>query len=287
MIYTLTMNPSLDYYMWVDELQIGKTNRSDKESILLGGKGLNVSKTLYELGVDSTAICVVAGFVGDEIEKRLKNEGYLSYIIKVQGDSRINVKLKSDVESEINASGPLLNEDNLNDILKIFWNLNKDDIVVLSGSLLKNVPVDFYKKIVDIARKKGAKAVIDTSGAPLKEAIGAGVFLVKPNLLELSQIFKVDIKGLSEVKEYARKLLSMGAENVLVSMGDKGSIFVNENMSIYKEAIKCKPNNTVGAGDAMVAGFIKGYIEREDFEYAMEVATECANKVVKEIWIKD
>lgn len=279
MIYTLTMNPSLDYYMWVENLEIGKTNRSNKEIILLGGKGLNVSKTLYELGIDSTAICVVAGFVGEEIEKCLKNEGYKSCIIKAQGNSRINVKLKSDVESEINASGPLLNEDNLNDILKVFWNLNKDDIVVLSGSLHKNVPVDFYKKIVDIAREKGAKTVLDTSGAPLKEAIGVGVFLVKPNLSELEGLFNVSIKSLAEVETYARKVCKLGAKNVLVSLGKDGCLFVNDSECIYKEALKGKVINTVGAGDAMVAGMIAGIADGRDWSETLELALQCAGRV--------
>ncbi len=287
MIYTLTMNPSLDYYMWVDELQIGKTNRSDKESILLGGKGLNVSKTLYELGVDSTAICVVAGFVGDEIEKRIKEQSYQSKIIRVNGNSRINIKIKSKEESEINASGPKLTEEDLDAMLNEFANIKEEDVVILSGSLPKGVAKDFYAKIIENVKRTKAKVIVDTSGEVLKNAVTSGVFLVKPNLVELSELFDTEIEDMKKVEHYARKLLGMGAENVLVSMGEHGSIFVNEKETIYKEAIKGKVVSTVGAGDAMVAGFVKGYLDGKRFEDAMEVAVECANKVVKEIWIKD
>lgn len=277
MVYTLTLNPSLDYGVWVKDFELGKTNRSNKEIFTLGGKGLNVSTVLSNLGVESTAICVVAGFVGDEIEKRLKDAKFISKIIKsYKGNSRINVKIQSEKETEINAGGPDLSQEELHRVLQEFLKVKKDDIVILSGSLPKNVDAGFYRDIIDLVKEVGAKVVVDATKETLKSAVMGKPFLVKPNVQELEELFGVPLNSIEEIKRYGILLRSMGAENVLVTMGEKGSMLVSEAGIMIQETVEGVVISSVGAGDSMIAGFVSGYLEKKDLKYALELGTACA-----------
>lgn len=272
MIYTVTFNPALDYIVNMDNLKLGETNRSTSEMILSGGKGINVSIVLKNLGFDNVALGFVAGFTGEEIENGTRKLGITTDFIHLkEGLSRINVKLKANEETEVNGTGPIISEDELNALYGKLENLKKDDILVLAGSVPNTLPQDIYEKIMEMLQDKGIKIVVDATKDLLLNVLKYKPFLIKPNNHELSEIFGVEIKTEQKIIDYAKKLQDKGARNVLVSRAGDGAILIAENGDIYKSpAPKGKVVNSVGAGDSMVAGFIAGYLKNNSYEEAFK-----------------
>lgn len=281
MIYTITFNPALDYIVRVEDFKVGSVNRTNYEEIYAGGKGINVSIVLNNLGVSNKALGYIAGFTGDEIERRVKEFGCQTDFIKLSnGMSRINVKLKSNKESEINGQGPHINEEALNSLYKKLEKLESGDILVLAGSIPTTLPKDIYENIMDRLLEKGINIIVDATGDLLKNVLKYKPFLIKPNHHELGELFDVELKEKDEIIKYAKKLQEMGARNVLISMAGDGAIFITENNDVLvSEVPKGKLVNSVGAGDSMVGGFIAGYIKNNNFEEAfkMGVATGSAS----------
>lgn len=260
MIYTLTLNPALDYHLGLPSLKLGETNRSVNESIVIGGKGINVSLMLQNFGVQSVALGFLAGFSGEEILKRLRNESFESDFVFLQnGFSRINVKIKAQEESEINANGPIPTQDEIHSLTQKLCNLTSKDILVLSGSLAKAMRSDFYAQVM---KECEALVVLDVSGEPLELGLSYAPFLIKPNKAELEAMFAKKLTDKQEVFECAKILQEKGARNVLVSLGGEGAVFLDENQNRYTLKVpKGELLNSVGAGDSMVAGFLVGYLQ--------------------------
>ncbi len=271
MIYTVTFNPALDYIIKVPGYTEGMVNRTSEEKFLAGGKGLNVSVVLANLGVVNTALGFTAGFVGDIIEEMTNVPGLKCDFIRLgSGVSRINVKIKAEHETEINGRGP-----DIGDIeLKVFYEkldkLKDGDILVLAGSVPASMPKNVYCDIMEFLSNKHIRTVVDATGELLVSTLKYKPFLIKPNLAELEEIFKIKLFGDEAIIDCAKRLIGMGAENVIVSMGKDGAIMVTENGDVLRcAAPEGKRVNTTGAGDSMVAGFIAGYIEKNDYEYAL------------------
>lgn len=273
MIYTVTFNPSLDYIVQVDNFKTGIVNRTTNELILAGGKGINVSIVLKNLGHESTAFGFVGGFTGDALKESLKQQGISTDFITVQeGFTRINVKMKSDDETEINGQGPRITNDNINELYSKLDALNEDDILVISGSIPSTLPSDMYENIMSRLDGKNIRIIVDATRNLLVNVLKYHPFLIKPNNIELGEIFDVELKTREEVIPYAKKLQELGARNVLVSMAGEGAVFVSEEGDIYESnAPKGTVVNSVGAGDSMVAGFLAGVIEKKDYRYAFEM----------------
>lgn len=280
MIYTTTLNPSIDYIVKVLDFKEGETNRSYYEIKIPGGKGIMVSKLLNNLGINSRNIGFIGGNTGDFIEKSLREMGIGTDFTKIKDDSRINIKLKTDVETEINAKGPKITLKEENSFFEKIKNIKEDDLVVLSGSIPNSLSNDFYERIVVELNKKNIQFIIDTTGKKLLKVLKYKPFLIKPNKKELEELFNVEVNSIEEIIVYGRKLLDLGAENVIVSLGAKGAVFVNKDMSIYTPVIKGKLVNSVGAGDSMVGGFIFGIENKlsveESFKWAVASGTATA-----------
>lgn len=281
MIYTVTFNPSLDYIFTVDNFRLGLTNRTTSELILPGGKGVNVSIVLKNLSYDSTALGFIAGFTGDEIERRLKEMGLSTDFIRIpEGISRINCKLKSVDGTEINGMGPKIGKDQLDALMKRLDSLQEGDILFLSGSIPASMPSDIYSRIMKMLDGRGIMTVVDATRDLLTNVLQYHPFLIKPNNHELGEIFGVELDTRDSVIPYAKKLQEQGARNVLVSMAGEGAVLVAEDGSEYQSpAPKGKLVNGVGAGDSMVAGFVAGWLEKNDYEHAfhMGLATGSAS----------
>jgi 1-phosphofructokinase len=261
MIYTVTFNPSLDYIASCDDFTLGQTNRTTKEIIYPGGKGINVSIVLRNLGLDTTALGFLAGFTGGEIKRLILKEGIQNEMIEVNnGFSRINIKLRSSQESELNGMGPSIDEQSIKKLYQKLDNLTSDDILVLAGSIPSSMPSNIYSDIMDYLKDKNMKIVVDATKDLLLNVIPYKPFLIKPNNHELGELFNVKLNTREEVVPYARKLIELGARNVLVSLAGEGAVLVDENGEVYSsKAPKGKVINSVGAGDSMVAGFLYGY----------------------------
>lgn len=272
MIYTITFNPSLDYVIHVDHFQTGTINKTTFEEILPGGKGINVSVVLSNLGHDSTALGFMAGFTGKEIEEKLKQFGCDTDFIHVEnGLSRINVKMKSDQETEINGMGPDIQPKHIEELFHKLDNLTSDDILVISGSIPKTLPDDMYEQIMARLQEKNIPIIVDATNTLLLKVLKYHPFLIKPNNHELGEIFDVTLNTRQEVIPYAKKLQELGARNVLISMAGEGAVFVGENGEILEtSAPKGTVVNSVGAGDSMVAGFIAGYLETKQYATAFK-----------------
>lgn len=272
MIYTITLNPSLDYLVEVENLELGMTNRTKKESTFPGGKGINVSMVLHNLGFENTALGFLAGFVGAEIEKRVKDCGITTDFIHLkEGNSRINVKIQNVDGTEINGMGPEISEDALNTLKNKLAKLTKGDVLVLAGSIPKSIPDSIYKEIMKALENQGVMVVVDATRALLINVLEHHPFLVKPNHHELGEIFGVKITTREEACVYAKKLRELGAVNVLVSMGGMGAVLVDENGKVHeKEAPKGNVIHTVGSGDSMVAGFLAGWLKYHSYEVAFQ-----------------
>lgn len=273
MIYTITFNPALDYIMSVPHCIEGQVNRTETEKLLAGGKGINVSYVLNNLGVENTALGFIAGFTGGEIERILKDAGCRTDFIRLDdGFSRINVKIKSDKETEINGQGPDIPQSAIDALYKRLDALQSGDILVLAGSIPKTLPSSAYCDIMARLDGRGLDIVVDATGDLLVNVLKYKPFLIKPNNHELGEIFNVELKTRDEVVPYAKKIREMGARNVLVSMAGEGAVFVGEDGSVYQsEAPRGKVVNSTGAGDSMVAGFICGCTESGDFQTALKM----------------
>lgn len=281
MIYTVTFNPSLDYIVSVKDFRPGMTNRMSSELMLAGGKGINVSIVLGNLGIKSTALGFIAGFTGDEIVRRLHNGGINSEFIKINdGISRINIKLKSIDGTEINGQGPHIDSSHIEQLMNRLRRLESGDVLVLAGSIPAGISDNIYKDIMDMLKDKGVQIVVDATSRLLTNVLEYNPFFIKPNQHELGDIFNVTLNTQEEVIPYALKLKKMGAVNVCVSMGGKGAILVADDGNVYKaKAPDGILKNSVGAGDSLVAGFLSGWIEKKDYEYAFRkgVATGSAS----------
>ena len=277
MIYTVTFNPALDYVVTVNHFTLGRVNRTVRENIFYGGKGINVSALLANLGYKSTALGFVAGFTGDEIERGVKELGFQSDFIKVgKGMSRINLKLKSDEESEINGMGPEITAGDVKVLFDKLSGLEPGDVLVLSGSIPACIDADIYERIMEMLDGRGIRIVVDAEKDLLLNVLKYHPFLIKPNNHELGQMFGVTVTTDEDIAAYAGKLQEMGAVNVLVSMAKDGAILVAEDGSIYRQGVaRGTVKNSVGAGDSMVAGFIAGYLETGDYRYALKLGTAC------------
>lgn len=280
-IYTVTFNPSLDYIVSVKDFRPGMTNRTSSELMLAGGKGINVSIVLGNLGIKSTALGFIAGFTGDEIVRRLHNSGINSEFIKINdGISRINIKLKSIDGTEINGQGPHIDSSHIEQLMNRLRRLESGDILVLAGSIPAGISDNIYKDIMDMLKDKGVQIVVDATSRLLTNVLEYKPFFIKPNQHELGDIFNVTLNTQEEVIPYALELKKMGAVNVCVSMGGKGAILVADDGNVYKaKAPDGILKNSVGAGDSLVAGFLSGWIEKKDYEYAFRkgVATGSAS----------
>lgn len=270
MIYTVTFNPSLDYIVSVDDFKLGMTNRTDSEMIFAGGKGINVSLVLNNLGFESTALGYVAGFTGDEISRRIKKAGINAEFISVEkGLSRINLKLKSIDGTEINGRGPVITKEDVDKLMDRLNKLKEGDILVLAGSIPSCMPDDIYMNIMQALKNKNVLTVVDATSSLLMNVLEYNPFLIKPNHHELGEIFGVAINTKEQAVPYAKELKQKGAKNVLVSMGGDGAVLVADDNSVYMaDAPKGKLKNSVGAGDSMVAGFLTGWLESKDYKTA-------------------
>ncbi len=291
MIYTVTLNPSLDYVVDVDDFELGRTNRAVSERLYAGGKGINVSFVLKNLGFESTALGFSAGFTGEEIKKQIQERGITENLITVlNGQSRINIKLRGQQETEINGMGPDIEKEHIQQLLKKLSVLSTGDYLILAGSVPMKINDTIYYDLLKTLDKKGIKAVVDTTGDLLLNVLKYHPFLIKPNIHELSELFSTEIKTKEEVVQYGLKLQDMGAQNVIVSMAGDGAVFICENGEIYKsEAPKGVVKNSVGAGDSMVAGFLAGFCETKDFAKAfkMGVCTGSASAFSEDLATKE
>lgn len=291
MIYTVTFNPSLDYVVNVPDFETGKVNRTTGETIFPGGKGINVSIVLNNLGIDNKALGFTAGFTGDALITLLKERGVSSDFIKIdEGMTRINVKLRSDEETEINGQGPVITEQHIGDLYEKLDYLDEDDYLVLAGSIPKSMPRTAYKDIMQRLYEKNIKIIVDATNELLLNALSYKPFLVKPNIHELGDVFGVTINDKDDVVKYGRKLMDMGAKNVLVSMAGDGAILLAEDGNVYHTAApEGEVKNSVGAGDSMVAGFIAGYIDKKNYEdaFKMGVCTGSASAFSEELATKE
>ena len=291
MIYTVTFNPSLDYIVSVDDFKLGLTNRTSSELILPGGKGTNVSTVLKNLGLESTALGFVAGFTGNEIVKRLNDMGIKSDFISIEnGISRINLKLKSIDGTEINGAGPDISEEKVNELRDKLNQLKEGDVLVLAGSIPSSMSDNIYRDIMADLKDRGVMIVVDATKDLLLNVLEYHPFLIKPNNHELGEIFDVKLTTREEVIPYGRKLQEKGARNVLVSMAGEGAVLIAEDGQVFDApAPKGKLINGVGAGDSMVAGFVEGWIEKQDYEYAfhMGVASGSASAFSENLATKE
>ena len=279
MIYTVTLNPSIDYIVRLDELKTGITNRTTSEEYYIGGKGINVSCVLAELGIKSTALGFVAGFTGEAIEKGLKNPKITADFISLKsGISRINIKIKAGEETEINCQGPHIDEDELLNLFDKIDNIQSGDTLILAGNIPNTLPDDVYVRIIERLRGKNVQLVIDATKKLLVNSLKYKPFLIKPNRQELSEIFETTVRTENDAVKYAQELQKMGARNVLVSLGGDGALLVDEYGKLHKEGVvKGKVLNTVGSGDSMVAGFVAGWIEKDDYASALRLGSACGN----------
>lgn len=274
MVYTVTFNPAIDYVVYTDGMEIGGVNRACDEKIYFGGKGINVSLVLSELGVKSKALGFVAGFTGAAIENGIRDKGVETDFVHLEnGFSRINVKIKANDETELNGKGPDIDDKSLNELFKKLDALSEGDTLVLAGSIPNSMPSDIYRIILERLEGRNIRTVVDATKDLLMNVLKYKPFLIKPNNHELGEMFGVTLKTTDEIAEYAAKLKEMGARNVLVSMAGDGALLLDENGKTYICGV-CKGTvkNSVGAGDSMVAGFIAGSA-KGDYEYALKLGT--------------
>ena len=276
MIYTITFNPALDYITQVENFKIGEINRTKKETILPGGKGLNVSIVLKNLGIENTALGFIAGFTGEELIKKLEEKGIRTDFVKVEeGFTRINVKISSTSkveETALNGIGPQITQKDIEELYKKLDKVTTQDIIVISGSISKNLNKNIYKEICKELRKKEITFVVDSTQELLMSVLEYKPFLIKPNKEELEETLKYKISSKEDIVNAAKELRKFGAQNILVSLGKDGALLLTkEDNVLYSKAPKGKIVSTVGSGDSMVAGFLAGYYETKDYEYALRI----------------
>lgn len=287
MIYTVTFNPSLDYVIQVEHLELGKVNRTTTEHIYPGGKGNNVSVILSNLGHPSKALGFKAGFTGEQMEAMLQEYGCLTDFIALdEGMTRINVKVKSDEESEINGQGPAIAKEAIHALYERLDAIGKGDVLVLAGSIPNTLPGDMYERIMKQLEGREIRIAVDATKELLVNVLKYHPFLVKPNNHELGEIFGMELQTDEDIIAHARKLQEMGARNVLVSMAGDGAILVTEEGRVSKKLPpKGKVVNSVGAGDSMVAGFLAGYLNTGDYEKALELGTAAGSSTAFVSWL--
>ncbi|WP_077614130.1 1-phosphofructokinase [Caenibacillus caldisaponilyticus] len=294
MIATLTLNPSLDYFMRLEALNVGRLNRAIETAVRPGGKGINVSRVLKRLGVDSRAFGFIGGFTGDFIRRFLAEEGISAEFTVLEGLTRINVKISADRETELNGAPQPISQEDVERLLSVLGRLNAGDVFVMAGSVPASLPPDIYRRIIE-KLPAGVKPVVDTSGRPLAEAIAARPYLIKPNRDELGQLFATDIQTVEETVLYAEKLLDEGVENVIVSLGADGALFMNREAALRASVPQGQIRSTVGSGDSLVAGFLaaleKGMAPAEAFRFGVAAGTAtafsddlCTAEDVEKIW---
>ncbi|QHE53500.1 1-phosphofructokinase [Pontibacillus sp. HMF3514] len=270
MIYTVTLSPSVDYIMHVDQFHEGELNRASKTFYYAGGKGINVSRVLKRLDIQNTALGYIGGFTGRFIEEYLESEHVEHQFIETKHPTRVNVKLKSDEESEINGPGPDISEEQQNQLLQQVDQLQPDDYLVVAGSIPKTIPATFYKEMAKRCDQNDAHFIADTSGKALEELVGLRTFLLKPNHHELGELFNTSIETQEDAITYARKLVDQGAEHVIVSMGGQGAILVSKDDTYSCNVPKGTVKNSVGAGDSVVSGFLASYRQNKDLIQAFK-----------------
>lgn len=289
MIYTVTFNPSVDYVVGVDDFQQGKINRLKSEYKYPGGKGINVSRVLNNLDIKSKALGFIGGFTGEFIKTSLEKEGIATEFIQVKEDTRINVKLKSNEETEINGAGPDIDEEALNILFNMLEELGSEDYLVLAGNVQKTLPRDIYAQIQEKLMNNKAKVIVDTTGEALTATLKYKPFLIKPNNHELSEIFGVEIVTQEDIIVYAKKLLEMGAENVIISMAGEGALLICGEGVYHAKAPKGEVKNSVGAGDSLIGGFLANYSKSLDLTEAFRwgVASGSATAFSLDLCTKD
>lgn len=279
MIYTVTLNPSIDYVVRLESLVTGITNRTTSEEYYFGGKGINVSCVLAELDLESTAFGFVAGFTGEAIEKGIRNDKIITDFIKLEkGISRINIKIKAGEETEINCQGPHIEENELLRLLNKVDRINDGDTIVIAGNVPNTMPDDVYERILERIKNKKVRIVVDSTKKLLLNSLKYKPFLIKPNRQELSEIFETEVSAEADIEKYAKELQKLGAQNVLISLGGNGAMLIDEFGEKHKQGVlKEKVINTVGSGDSMVAGFIAGYEKEHSYPYALKLGSACGN----------
>lgn len=279
MVYTVTLNPALDYVMKLKALRTDDINRTDGEEIYYGGKGINVSVILTQLGIPNTALGFLGGFTGKKLEEMLKNDNIsCDFNYLKNGDTRINVKIKADKEIDLNACGPEITKEDMQSFLRKLDSIKSGDYLILAGSIPNTLPDDIYEQILERVGDRNINCVVDATGDLLKNVLKYKPFLIKPNHHELGDLFSVQIKSDDDIVKYSKKLQEMGARNVLVSMAKDGAMLTDENGNVHKIGnAKGKLINSVGCGDSMVAGFTAGYIKTADYSYALRLGSACGN----------
>lgn len=275
MTYTVTFNPAIDYVVHIEKLDLGLVNRSNKEKFFFGGKGINVSIVLNNLGIETKALGFVGGFTGQAIEQGVSAMGVATDFIHLQtGNSRINIKIKSQLETDLNSQGPPIDQSALQQLFKKLDNINDGDTLVLAGSIPSSLPDSIYENILNSLKHKKIMVVVDATKDLLVNVLAYKPFMIKPNIHELEEIFSVKINSYDELLNYAAKLQNMGAKNVLVSQAGDGAVLLDQNRNVHKIGVaKGKVINSVGSGDSMVAGFIAGYAQTNDFNFALKMGT--------------
>lgn len=280
MIYTLTLNPALDHVVRIDHVRTGETNRMKAESVSAGGKGINVSKVLKNLGEKSVALGYIAGFTGREIERILRDETKIlsDFITVKEGFTRINTKIKADVETEINGPGLKINDKNRKELLDKLQKVEKGDYLCLSGSVPSSLGDGFYAEIMDNMQDKGVDIVVDSTGDALKQTLPYGPILIKPNLRELEDFFNDSIGTIQQLEYYSKALQKMGAHNIIISMGGDGAYFLSsQGEQLFLAAPQGDVVDTVGSGDSMVAGFIYGLEHHYSSIEAFKLSVSCGS----------
>lgn len=288
MVYTVTFNPAIDYVARVEKLTLGETNRTKEESIHPGGKGINVSIVLNRLGVDSRALGFIGGFTGAAIEDMLENTGIATDFIHCEGNTRINIKLKEQSETEINGKGVVINISEMDALLVKLKQLKQRDILVLAGSIPAGMSADLYADIIKTLPNRDIKVIVDATGELLKRTLPLKPFLVKPNVQELSELFGMRISSREDIIAGAKKLISLGARNVIVSMGGEGALMITESgETLYCESPEGKVIDTVGAGDSLVAGFIAGYLQNGTYREALHTGVAAGSATAFSKWLAE
>jgi 1-phosphofructokinase len=267
-IYTLTLNPSLDYILELDQITLGDLNRTKNDSKFPGGKGINVSQVLKKLDVNSKALGFIGGFTGDYIEEFLRTLKIDTEFVRVKEDTRINVKLKSMTETEINAKGPKITRQNYETLKEKIRGLTSEDILVLAGSIPSSMPANTYEELVEVCKENRTKFVVDAEGDLLLNVLPFQPYLIKPNHHELGELFNTVVTTAEEVIPYGRKLIKKGARNVIVSLAENGAVLINQEYALVATAPKGEVKSSVGAGDSMVAGFIAMFEKTKSVEEA-------------------
>ena len=277
MIYSVTLNPSIDFIIKVKDFQLGETNRAYKDNFFAGGKGIMVSKLLKNVKTDCVNLGFLGGFTGTFIEQNLKKLNILSDFVTVNENTRVNVKLKTETETEINCQGPKISETEKEEFLDKIRKIKSDDFVILSGSVPSNLGNDFYISIIEILNKNGVKFTLDSSGETFSKSLKYKPFLIKPNKDELKEYARREFKNNQEIVNYIRENLVDKAEHVIISLGGEGALYIDKNFSLFAHPLRVKENvvNTVGAGDSVVAGFVNYILKHNDVERAFRFAVAC------------